>query len=403
MVQVAPPQGGQTDAEIVRLLGFAIEQAIHGAHVRVLGGGGPAAEEAVRWQELAFALCEREPGLSVHVPRAAASDGAWLKLAPRDGARDIDELLVEARRGDVARVNVLLRELAVAHATDERAAARGAGASAALALANADGLSALHAAARGGHAPTVALLLAAGADFEQLDAKMGTPLMRACRHGHTAAATLLLNAGAHADSVQRDGLTALMLGARGGHAETVALLCERGADVRARALRGATALALALEHGHAGVARTLRAHGAVDLRALPSCDDVGFAHAWWYRPLTEGARVAARPDTRPTRPTPEAATAMLHAQRRIDAADRADGRAHDGGHWRTLTVRQEMEAERLARRWEGERAHATGLQRARAQQLGREDARAQADGRPMRYRTPPPPLPEPPSVQCVCW
>jgi serine/threonine-protein phosphatase 6 regulatory ankyrin repeat subunit B len=408
-----------TDAQLLRALCFAFERAALGAHVRILDHGGEAAEPR-RWRELAFELAGRNPAVDVHVPRAACATavGEPLAIARRDvrarsASRQLAALLVDCARGEIATVRYALdkdeaeSDLAT---TLGRAPAQTAGSppvGSALAprtapletRADADGISAIHAAARGGHAGVVRLLLNARASADQPDAKGGTPLMRACRHGHASVAKFLLDAGAPIDAQSRDGYTALMLGARGGHDEVVGLLCERGANTNLRTMRGTTALALAVEHGHSVSAQLMRANGAVDARIdrTAALEARRFANAWWHGPLFEGARGAepTQPTGRP-RSLPPPTTAMRFAQRRIDAAVRADGLPHDGGgHWRTRAVREEVATEQVAARLrDGRQASATFAQ-TRNERMLLADARADAQGLPMPYRRLPPPLPEP--------
>ncbi len=80
------------------------------------------------------------------------------------------------------------------------------------------------AAAGGGHAPIVEVLLAAGAE---VNATGWTALMGAAGGGHERTVDLLLAAGADVNAVPGAyGLTALMGAAKGGHIGTVRALLE---------------------------------------------------------------------------------------------------------------------------------------------------------------------------------
>jgi ankyrin repeat protein len=124
-----------------------------------------------------------------------------------------------------------------------------------------DGWTALHLAAFFGHASTVALLLARGADatlwsraFER-----NLPLHAACA-GRTEKAEVvraLIAATPDLDARQGGGWTPLMLAAANGMAASVQLLLAAGADWTLANDAGQTAVALAREYGHTAVAERL--------------------------------------------------------------------------------------------------------------------------------------------------
>ena len=72
-----------------------------------------------------------------------------------------------------------------------------------------DGETALHAAARQGHANAVQLLLARGADVNRAGAHGASPLLLAVTGGDADTANILLRAGANPNSQDRFGRTAL--------------------------------------------------------------------------------------------------------------------------------------------------------------------------------------------------
>ncbi|MCB0959358.1 MAG: ankyrin repeat domain-containing protein [Acidimicrobiales bacterium] len=111
----------------------------------------------------------------------------------------------------------------------------------------ADGFSALHLAAWFGRPRCAELLLARGADPEQV-AGNGTdlrPLHSAAAAGQTVIAHLLLDRGADIEAPQQAGVRALHSAAHRDDAAMVALLLDRGADPAAATDDGRTARDLA--------------------------------------------------------------------------------------------------------------------------------------------------------------
>ncbi|MFE0176313.1 ankyrin repeat domain-containing protein [Streptomyces sp. NPDC059002] len=99
-------------------------------------------------------------------------------------------------------------------------------------------------AAREGHAETVRLLLAAGADPQQQTGEYDemTPLRQAAMHGHTEVVGVLLDAGAPTGAQGRMGYVPLVLAATSGdhgHPQTVDLLLDL--DVRGQPVFNALA------------------------------------------------------------------------------------------------------------------------------------------------------------------
>lgn len=131
-----------------------------------------------------------------------------------------------------------------------------------LNAAKADGMTALHWAARKNDTDTVRLLLEAGATGTVTNRYGITPLSLACQNGNGAIVELLLAAGADPNGHQRGGETVLMTAARTGQVAPVQALLKRGADVNARERRGQTALMWAAAEGHAEVVELLIQSGA---------------------------------------------------------------------------------------------------------------------------------------------
>ena len=162
--------------------------------------------------------------------------------SPREG------LLDAAGRGDVDAVRALLDDGADPD------------------LARGDGLTALHLAAREGHAEIVDVLIGAGAETGATT-RIGdyTPLHLAGGAGHAEVVGALLEAGADPTAVTTSsGVTPLHLAAeaRGGEG-AVRLLLEHGAPVNARERSaGQTPLIFAAAAGRAASAAELLRHGA---------------------------------------------------------------------------------------------------------------------------------------------
>jgi ankyrin repeat protein len=135
--------------------------------------------------------------------------------------------------------------------------------------ANANGLTALSAAASNGQVEIARMLIDKGADLKAEKPVPELPLMRAIRGGHTDVAVLLLDRGAHA-YVQDDQWTPLMLASFLGDERTVKSVIAHKPDVNARNDRGLTALMFAASGGHAAVARQL-----IDDGAAIDAEDIG--------------------------------------------------------------------------------------------------------------------------------
>lgn len=117
-----------------------------------------------------------------------------------------------------------------------------------------------------GHADTVKLLLAHGADAKAKDMNGNTLLMRAIddlRFSKIAEREALLAAWAEVNEKDNSGMTALMVAiSRWNNAEIVQLLLAKGADVNAKDKKGRTALMLAIGIGRTDVVELLKKAGA---------------------------------------------------------------------------------------------------------------------------------------------
>lgn len=130
-------------------------------------------------------------------------------------------------------------------------------------VAEADGTTALHWAARAADAQLVKLLLAAGAAANAANRYGVTALQLAAENGDSATVRALLAADANPNAALPEGETVLMTAARTGAPEALRLLLDAGADSHAREhWYGETALIWATAEDHAAAVKLLLAHGA---------------------------------------------------------------------------------------------------------------------------------------------
>jgi len=126
-----------------------------------------------------------------------------------------------------------------------------------------DGMTALHWAARGGHAEMAQLLVRGGADVNAANRYGVTPLSLAVQTGESRLVNLLLEAGADANLSSSEGQTPIMTAARTGNPEVIRSLAGYGADVNAReGWQGQTAIMWAATKNHAAAIATLVELGA---------------------------------------------------------------------------------------------------------------------------------------------
>jgi len=142
-------------------------------------------------------------------------------------------------------------------------------------LANEDGFTALHWAAKNGSKDIVACLLENNADINALNKFHQSPIMLAGRYGHCDVVEVLLKHGCELDRRDRNGRNVLMMAARNGHVLVVQALLGENVSVNLVDLRGKTALILMAENAILKTIRGLKLllqHGA-DARID---DDDGF-------------------------------------------------------------------------------------------------------------------------------
>ena len=195
---------------------------------------------------LALSACTQTPTRD-----ADARAPARVQQAVPHGAQtpDIDErvtrLVKAARDGDAAIVAELLEQKIDPDAR------------------NADGHTALLAAATNACGECVELLLAAGADPDLSEPDSGwTPLMTAAFFGWADIARQLLDAGAEVNATNRYGETALLQATFRGQDAVVEVLLARGADVTPRNDKGFSALGAARHKQYSGIVQALEASGA---------------------------------------------------------------------------------------------------------------------------------------------
>jgi ankyrin repeat protein len=130
-------------------------------------------------------------------------------------------------------------------------------------VADVDGSTPLHAAARKSEIETVRTLLK-GKQFDvNATNRYGvTALSVACENGNNAIVEALLAAGADANTRQRGGESVLMIAARTGNKPSVEALLNRGADLNSKDRHGQTAIMWAAAEGHAPVVDLLLKKGA---------------------------------------------------------------------------------------------------------------------------------------------
>jgi acyl-CoA-binding protein len=121
------------------------------------------------------------------------------------------------------------------------------------ALAQADKLLPLHAAARAGDAARCAALVGGTADVDALDEDAHTPLHWACDGGHLDAVRVLLDRGAAVGALNCDGSTPLHMAMACEHVDVARELLGRGADAGVCDADGCTPDDLASEAVRAAV------------------------------------------------------------------------------------------------------------------------------------------------------
>lgn len=165
-------------------------------------------------------------------------------------------------------------------------------------LAQADGMTPLHWAARWDDLETARRLIEARARVGATNRYGVTPLALACVNGSSAMVELLLRHGADPRAVQPGGETALMTAARTGKPGPVKALLEGGADPNARERAGQTALMWAAAEGNTEAVQLLLGAGAELKATVDSGFDAFFFAARNGRRDTVRALLRAGADVR---------------------------------------------------------------------------------------------------------
>ena len=164
------------------------------------------------------------------VVEALLDEGANIEARNRNGGTSLMMLARYGDAGDPEAVSTLIAR-GVRH--DAR---------------DADGLTALHHAARGELVAAASMLVEAGADLEAVDGDGLTPLNSAAGHGTADMVGAFLSWGAALESRAEVGWTPRIHAAAHGTVENVEVLLNAGADIESRDNEGRTALMTAAQY-----------------------------------------------------------------------------------------------------------------------------------------------------------
>jgi ankyrin repeat protein len=128
---------------------------------------------------------------------------------------------------------------------------------------NKHGQTALHEAAKGGHAAITAALVFAGASVDCADRWLNRPLQYATLHGHTAVVALLAAQRCDVNAPNLGRRTALHTAAQNGHSDIAGILLGAGACTTVRDSEGDTPTLLAGRYQHRSVFEQLIAASSV--------------------------------------------------------------------------------------------------------------------------------------------
>ncbi|KAJ8311557.1 hypothetical protein KUTeg_010912 [Tegillarca granosa] len=120
----------------------------------------------------------------------------------------------------------------------------------------------IHEASMFGHCDEVKELLQNGADANERNNALETPLYISAKHGHLDVVKELLKNGADTNKWEYTGETPLYISAKHGHLDVVKELLKNGADTNKRECTGETPLYISAKHGHLDVVKELLQAGA---------------------------------------------------------------------------------------------------------------------------------------------
>jgi ankyrin len=136
---------------------------------------------------------------------------------------------------------------------------------------NANGLNALHLAAKEGHVNIVNELIARGANVDSATKKGNTAMHIASLAGQLEVVKILVQNGAKINMQSQTGFTPLYMAAQENHLPVVKYLIDKGANSTLATEDGFTPMAVALQQGHTEVVNLLMEYsqkGRVRLSAL---------------------------------------------------------------------------------------------------------------------------------------
>ena len=116
-------------------------------------------------------------------------------------------------------------------------------------------------AAREGHAPVVELLVHYAGAVGQKDVSKWTALTWAVKKSQLEAAKILIAAGADVNNLDSEGTPLLHIAVNNGNKDMVNLLLENKAKVKAKDQYGLTALVYALKGQHTEIVQLIKAAG----------------------------------------------------------------------------------------------------------------------------------------------
>ena len=123
------------------------------------------------------------------------------------------------------------------------------------------GVTGLHGAAESGHVEIAELLIAEGANVNEMS-KVGTPLLLAAAFGHKEILELFIAKGGDVKVIQPGDKTPLDYAAAKGHKEIADLLIAKGVNVNSKDVNGNSSIHRAVDNGYKEIVELLIAKGA---------------------------------------------------------------------------------------------------------------------------------------------